>query len=72
MPTSKDNHQYENAKFFKKKNICWILEEKKMDVNKLYYILNNCIKKRKKLITKKKFLVNPNNLNIWDYQKKKY
>ena len=55
LPTSKDNHQYENAKFFKKKNICWILEEKKMDVNKLYYILNNYIKKRKKIIIKKNF-----------------
>ena len=70
LPTSKDNHQYENAKFFKKKNICWILEERKINTNKLYHILNNYIKKRKKFFTKKKFLINHNNLNIWDYQKK--
>ena len=70
LPTSKDNHQYENAKFFQKENICWILEEKKMEVNKLYNILDNYIKKRKKIITKKNFYINRNNLKIWDYQKK--
>ena len=47
-----NNHQYENASFFQKKYML-ILEEN--EVNKLYYILNNILKK-KKIITKKIFL----------------
>ena len=28
LPTSKDNHQFENANFYEKKKCCWIIDEK--------------------------------------------
>ena len=35
LPTSKDNHQFENANFYKNNDCCWIIEqnyfEKKID-----------------------------------------
>ena len=27
LPNSKDNHQFENAKFYLKNNACWILDQ---------------------------------------------
>ena len=27
LPSSKDNHQLENAKFYKNNNCCWVLEQ---------------------------------------------
>ena len=27
LPTSKDNHQFENANFYKRKDSCWIIEQ---------------------------------------------
>ena len=38
LKNSKDNHQLENAKFYKDKNCCWILDENNLD--KKNFILN--------------------------------
>lgn len=53
-----DNHQYENALYYKKKGSCWILEEKNFDTNHLTNLLfkilhnNNLLNKRQKIINK--------------------
>tara|TARA_B100000963_G_C22543012_1_gene633097 strand:+ start:73 stop:870 length:798 start_codon:yes stop_codon:yes gene_type:complete len=39
LPTSADNHQYINAKFYEKKGFCYFLEEKNIS-NQLYEIIN--------------------------------
>ncbi len=70
LPSSKDNHQYENAKFYQKKTISWLLEEKKMNENKLYFILDRFIKNKKKLIYKKNITATQNINDIWKNQKK--
>ena len=31
LPTSKDNHQFENANFYVNKNCCWLIEQKYFD-----------------------------------------
>ena len=67
---SKDNHQFENAKFYKNKNCCWILDEKNLDQKKLYFELSNIILNKKEFKSKKKSL-NKLNKNInWNKQNK--
>ena len=34
LPTSKDNHQYENAKYYQDKDCCWIIDQNDFDKQK--------------------------------------
>ena len=34
-PFAKDNHQYENANYYKKKGCCWILNQENLNFNTL-------------------------------------
>ena len=43
LPTSADNHQYINAKFYEKKGMCFLLEEKNISEN-LYKIISSNFK----------------------------
>ena len=43
LPTSADNHQYKNAKFYEKKGMCFLLEEKNISEN-LYKIISSNFK----------------------------
>ena len=36
LQNSKDNHQYENAKYYKDKNCCWIIDEKNLNKKNLF------------------------------------
>ena len=40
LPTSKDNHQLENANFYKKKDCCWVLDQNKFEDNVEQILLN--------------------------------
>ena len=40
LPSSKDNHQYENANFYKDKGCCWILDQKLFEENIEELIIN--------------------------------
>ena len=31
LPTSKDDHQLENAKFYEENNCCWLIEQKNFE-----------------------------------------
>jgi len=60
-PFAMDNHQYENALYYKSKNTCWILEQKNFTSNNLSLLLleifnnNNDLKvKRKKMFYDRK------------------
>tara|TARA_Y100001970_G_C14224629_1_gene854827 strand:+ start:768 stop:1853 length:1086 start_codon:yes stop_codon:yes gene_type:complete len=56
LPSSADNHQYENAKYYENKGYCHLLEEKVIK-EKLFEIINNFYKDGKKLsIIKNKML----------------
>ncbi len=52
LPTSKDNHQYENAKFFQSKKCCWILDEKNLKEKYLYKFFKNIVLKKKEYLLK--------------------
>ena len=64
MPTSKDNHQFENANFYKKKNCCWIIEQNDFD-EKIEDILSDLILKKSDYLKKKENLKKINYQNTW-------
>jgi len=70
LPGSKDNHQYENAKYYEDKNCCWIEDERKINEDKLYRLLKNIILKKKELLKKRKSLHKLNKNISWNNQTK--
>ena len=50
LPNSFDNHQYENAKFFKDNNCGWIVDQNNNDKNDFENLLKNIFKNKKQLI----------------------
>ena len=64
LPKSKDNHQFENANFYKNNDCCWIIEQKYFEEKAedlLYKILNN----KSDLLKKKENLKKLNYQNTW-------
>ena len=61
LPTSKDNHQLENANYYKKKDCCWIIEQSSFK-EKIEETLNDIIEEKKDYLKKK------NNLKKLNYQ----
>ena len=39
LPTSKDNHQFENAKYYQDKDCCWIIDQNDFDKQKFEELL---------------------------------
>ena len=64
LPNSKDNHQFENANFYKKKDCCWIIEQKDFE-EKIEDILCNLISEKKDYLNKKENLKKLNYQNTW-------
>jgi UDP-N-acetylglucosamine--N-acetylmuramyl-(pentapeptide) pyrophosphoryl-undecaprenol N-acetylglucosamine transferase len=66
LPSSKDNHQYENAKFYKEQNCCWIINQKNFDEEKFAKFLLELTNKSQDYITKKNNLHKLNYQNTWN------
>ena len=66
LPTSKDNHQFENANYYKKKNCCWVINQMNFDKKNLEYFLVNLLKNKEDFFKKKKNLENLNYPNTWN------
>ena len=66
LPTSKDNHQFQNAKYYKDKDCCWILDQTNFDQLKFEDLLVDILKNRDDFIIKKKNLENLNYQNSWN------
>ena len=66
LPSSKDNHQYENAKYYKEQDCCWIIDQKNFDDQKFEKFLLELINKNHDYITKKKNLLKLNYQNTWN------
>ena len=64
MPTAKDNHQYENANFFKNKDCCWIVEQKNFE-DQIQEILMSIFDKKNDYLDKKENLKKLNYQNTW-------
>ena len=66
LPSSKDNHQFENAKYYKDKDCCWIIDQMSFDKEKFEFLLLNLLKNKDDFFKKKKNLENLNYQNTWN------
>jgi len=64
LPTSKDNHQLENANFYKNLECCWIIEQKFFD-EKIEEFLKEILNNRSDYLIKKENLKKLNYQNTW-------
>ncbi len=66
LPSSKDNHQYENAKYYKDQDCCWMIDQKKFDEQKFEKFLLELTNKDQDYMTKKNNLMKLNYQNTWN------
>ena len=64
--SSKDNHQLENANFYKDLNCCWLISQKDFSYKNLQLILSNILKNRSEYVVKKENLEKLNIQNSWN------
>ena len=64
LPTSKDNHQLENANFYKDHNCCWVIEQKDFE-NEIERYLKDILSERNEFLKKKENLNKLNFQNSW-------
>ncbi len=65
LPTSKDNHQFENADFYAKNNSCWIIEQKYFN-KKIGKFLEEILNDKSDYLKKKENLKKLNYYNSWN------
>ena len=65
LPTSIDNHQFENANFYKNYDCCWIIEEKFFE-EKIEEVLNEILIDKSNYLKKKENLKKLNYQNTWN------
>ena len=66
LPTSKDNHQYENAKYYQDKDCCWIVDQNDFDKQKFEELLIKVSSKKDEYLRKKNNLEKLNYQNTWN------
>ena len=66
LPSSKDNHQYENAKYYKDRDCCWIIDQNSFDKQKFEELLIEISVKKDEYLTKKNNLEKLNYQNTWN------
>ena len=64
LPTSKDNHQMENANFYKENNSCWIIEQINFE-EKIEEFLKDVMNNKSDYLSKKVNLKKLNYQNTW-------
>ena len=64
LPTSKDNHQQENANFYRDNDTCWILEQDSFE-DKIEEVLNGILNNKTDFLKKKNNFKRLNYQNTW-------
>jgi len=64
LPTSRDNHQFENANFYKKNGCCWIIEQKFFE-EKIENFIKDILNNKSDYLEKKENLKKLNYQNTW-------
>ncbi len=64
-PFAKDNHQFQNALFYKNKNCCWILKQDELNEDVLENNLINIIQNKDDYLSKKRSMRNFSSKNTW-------
>jgi UDP-N-acetylglucosamine--N-acetylmuramyl-(pentapeptide) pyrophosphoryl-undecaprenol N-acetylglucosamine transferase len=65
LPTSKDNHQFQNANFYKNKDCCWIIDQDSFE-KKIGEVLIDIIANKSDYLKKKENLKKLNYQNTWN------
>tara|TARA_B100000530_G_scaffold40550_1_gene23258 strand:- start:224 stop:1282 length:1059 start_codon:yes stop_codon:yes gene_type:complete len=65
LPNSKDNHQLENAIFYKDKGYCWILNQEELNQKKIEEFFINIFKNRQEYENKKLGMKTFKSTNSW-------
>ena len=66
LPSSKDNHQLENANYYKNKGCCWVVDQINFDKIKFEDLLLNILNNKNEIILKKSNLEKLNYQNTWN------
>jgi len=66
LPHSIDNHQYLNAKYYKDRGCCWILDENNFNTDNLFELINESIKDKNKLENIRKNLKKDYDTNVYN------
>ena len=66
LPSAKDDHQTENAKFYEKEGCCWILNQKNLNYEIITNLLKEIINDKSNYINKKNKLKKLNYKNSWN------
>ena len=64
LPTSRDNHQFENANFYKNNDCCWIIEQNSFE-EKIEDLLEDILNNKSNYLKKKENLKKLNYNNTW-------
>ena len=64
LPTSKDNHQFENANFYRSNDCCWLIEQDQFE-EKIEEILEEIFNNKSIYFKKKENLKKLNYQNTW-------
>ena len=65
-PLAKDDHQFQNALFYKNKNCCWILKQGELTDDTLESNLMNIIQNKDDYLSKKNSMKNFSCKNTWN------
>ena len=65
LPSSKDNHQFENANFYKNYDCCWIVEQNFFE-EKIEEFLKDILNNKSDYLKKKENLKKLNYQNSWN------
>ncbi len=65
LPTSKDNHQFENANYYKVKDCCWLIKQNSFE-EKIEEILEEILNNKSDYLKKKQNLKKLNYQNTWN------
>ena len=66
LPNSIDNHQYLNAKYYKDKGCCWVLEQNSFNAKNLFNLIVENIKNKNKLEKIKENMKKNNKKNVYN------
>ena len=66
LPSSKDNHQLENANYYKNKGCCWIVEQSNFEKKIFEDLLLNILSNKDEILVKKNNLEKLNYQNTWN------
>ncbi|MAH54101.1 MAG: UDP-N-acetylglucosamine--N-acetylmuramyl-(pentapeptide) pyrophosphoryl-undecaprenol N-acetylglucosamine transferase [Pelagibacteraceae bacterium] len=64
-PSSIDNHQHKNAKYYESKGCCWVIEQNKFNIKNLFNLITGIMNDKKKLEDVRKCMKKNENKDVY-------